>query len=205
MVRSRRLRTAGLSLPKLLIIFIIHVINALYQMIKIKIKPLKGIDIESIGEVSLGESRQNIERLLGKPSKPYSNPSAYYDQYEMRIDFDKLERVEYIEFLYGPFPEKAELLIYDINPFTLGAEKLVEILSKYNNGEVDLSNAEYSYAFLNSSVGIWREVTQKDVEESITELKLKGEYEFNKSSFEDELENSKNFWTIGIGIADYYK
>lgn len=30
-------------------------------MIKIELKPLKGIDIENVGEVLLGQSRQNAE------------------------------------------------------------------------------------------------------------------------------------------------
>jgi hypothetical protein len=174
-------------------------------MIKIEIKPLKGIDIENVGKVSLGESRKNVESILGRPSEPNSNKSAFYDFYELRIDFDDFEKVEYIEFIYGPFPERTELSIYDVNPFTIGAEKLVEILSEHNNGEIDFTEAEFSYSFLNNSVGIWRQFTQRDVEESIAALKLNGKYEFNKSSIEDDLENSKNFWTIGVGIADYYR
>jgi hypothetical protein len=174
-------------------------------MIKIELKPLKGIDIENVGEVLLGQSRQNVESLLGKPSEPYSITSAFYDLYEFRIDFDEFGKVGYIEFLYGPFPERTELCIYDVNPFTIGAEKLVGILSKQNSGEVDLTEAEFSYAFLNISVGIWRQFTQKDVEQSIAELKSTGKYEFNKSSIENDLENSRNFWTIGLAVADYYR
>ena len=177
-------------------------------MIKIEIKPLKGISIEGVGEVFLGQSRQDVEKLLGRPPKPYStysNSSALYNDYEFRLDFDAFEKVEFIEFIYGPFPEKTELSIFGVNPFTIGAERLVEILSENNNAEVDLSEAEFSYTFLNNSVGIWRQYTQKVVEEAIAERKLSGKYEFNKSSIEDDLENSRNFWTIGIGAADYYR
>ena len=177
-------------------------------MIKIELKPLRGISIEGVGEVLLGQSRQEVEKLLGRPPKPYntySNNSALYNYYELRLDFDAFNKVEYIEFIYGPFPQRTELSILNVNPFTVGAEKLVEILSENNNGEVDLSEAEFSYRFLNSSVGVWRQYPQKDGEESISKLKLSGEYELNKSSFDDDLENSKNFWTIGIGVADYYR
>ncbi len=82
---------------------------------------------------------------------------------------------------------------------------MVEILSENNNGDVDLSEAEFSYTFLNSSIGIWRQYTQRAVEESIAVRKLNGTHENNKSSFDDDLENSRNFWTIGIGVADYYR
>ncbi|ASU33570.1 hypothetical protein [Mucilaginibacter xinganensis] len=174
-------------------------------MIKIELTPLKGIDIENVGEVLLGQSRQSVDSLLGKPSEPDSTNSAFYELYELRIDFDEFGKVGYIEFLYGPFPERTELCIYDVNPFTIGAEKLVEILSRQNNGEIDTTEAEFSYAFLNISVGIWRQFTQKDMEESIAELKSTGKYEFNRSSIEDDLDKSRNFWTIGVGVANYYK
>ncbi|MBS1520493.1 MAG: hypothetical protein JST50_05825 [Bacteroidetes bacterium] len=174
-------------------------------MIKIELKPLEGIVIENLGGVSLGQSRQNVERLLGPPSESYSAGSAFYKQYELRIDFDNFGKAEFIEFIYGPFPERTVLSIYGINPFTIGAEKLVEVLTEHNDGEVDLTEAELAYVFLEISVGIWRQFTQQDVEEGIAQRKLNGTYEFNKSSIEDDLEISKNFGTIGLGVVDYYR
>ena len=35
-------------------------------MIKIELKPLRGISIEGVGEVLLGQSRQDVEKLLGR-------------------------------------------------------------------------------------------------------------------------------------------
>ena len=39
----------------------------------------------------------------------------------------------------------------------------------------------------------------------IIEMKENDEYEENKNWILEDLEKSKNFWTIGIGIKNYYK
>lgn len=173
-------------------------------MTNIEILPLDGIIIESIGKISLGQSKYEIEKLLGKPSETSSVNQFFYDDYEFRVDFDKKGNTEFIEFIYGPFPEKTKLSIFGINPFNIGAEKLLEILTEKNNGKADSNDAGYCYTFLNISVGVWRETTEEDVQEGIEEMKRNNEYEENKDWIEEDMEKAKNFWTIGIGIKDYY-
>ena len=90
-------------------------------------------------------------------------------------------------------------------PFKIGAKKLTEILAEKNNGKIDDSEADYSFTFLNISVGVWRQLTEKNVEESIAEMKADNEYEENKDWLNDDLEKAKNFWTIGIGLENYYE
>ena len=174
-------------------------------MTKIEILPLDGIEIENIGRLSLGQSKSDIEKLLGKPSDSSNLKQLFYDQHEVRIDLDKKGNAEFIEFIYGPFPEKTELSIYGVNPFQIGATKLVEILTEKNNGKIDDSEAEYCYTFQNISVGVWRQLTEQNVEESIAEMKADNEYEENKDWLNDDLEKAKNFWTIGIGLENYYE
>ena len=174
-------------------------------MTKIEILPLDGIVIENIGKLSLGQSKSEIEKLLGKPSDSSNLKQLFFDEYEVRIDLDKKGNAEFIEFIYGPFPEKTELSIYGVNPFQIGATKLVEILTEKNNGKIDDSEAEYCYTFQNISVGVWRQLTEKTVEESIAEMKADNEYEENKDWLNDDLEKAKNFWTIGIGLENYYE
>lgn len=174
-------------------------------MIKIKIIPLEGIEIENIGKLLLGDSKSNIKKLLGKPSVISDKVQSYYDDYELRIDFDKNGRAEFIEFIYGPFPEKTELELYEINPFQIGAAQLVTLLSEKNNGKVDDREAEYCYTFFNLSVGLWRQATEQDVEDEMADMKANNEYEENKEWLEEDLKKSKNFWTIGVGVKDYYK
>lgn len=174
-------------------------------MIKIEILTLEGIEIENIGRLSLGQSKSDIENLLGKPSDSSNLMQLFFDEYEVRFDLDKQGNAEFIEFIYGPYPEKTELSIYGIDPFQIGANRLVEILTKKNNGKIDDSEADYSFAFLNISVGIWRQLTEKDVEESIAKMKADNEYGENKDWLNEDLEKAKNFWTIGIGVKGYYE
>ena len=174
-------------------------------MTKIEILPLDGIVIENIGKLSLGQSKSDIEKLFGKPSESSNLKQLFFDEYEVRIDLDKKGNAEFIEFIYGPFPEKTELSIYGVNPFQIGATKLVEILTEKNNGKIDDSEAEYCYTFQNISVGVWRQLTEQNVEESIAEMKADNEYEENKDWLNDDLEKAKNFWTIGIGLENYYE
>ena len=42
------------------------------------------------------------------------------------------------------------------------------------------------------------------MEESIAEMKERGEYEDNRVWLDEDLEKSRNFWTVGIGKAGYY-
>ena len=173
-------------------------------LININIFPLIGIDIENVGKVNLGLNKAEVLKRLGLPSQNSNEKQFYYDHLEFRIDFDHFDHVEFIEFIYGPFPEKTHLLLYNIDPFGIGADSLKNILSIENNGKVDESEAEFAYSFLNISVGVWRDLTPELVEESILEMKLNGEYEENKSWLLEDLEKAKNFWTIGIGIPSYY-
>ena len=51
----------------------------------------------------------------------------------------------------------------------------------------------------------WRESEPNDIMEMIQEKKEDGEYESDKDWLNEELEQSKHFWTIYIGKKDYYK
>lgn len=174
------------------------------MMQKIEIKPLQGIEILNLGQINLRQEKGEIEKILGTPLKNANNNQSFYDDYELRIDYDELNKAEFIEFLFGPFPKKTELKIYGHDPFKIKAEELIKILTRKNDGPVDSQEAEYGYSFLNISVGIWREAIPTDIEELVAEMKQKGKYEKNKNWIEEELEKSRHFWTIGIGKKNYY-
>ena len=180
-------------------------------MLQIDIKPLLGIDIKSIGEVKLGQSQNEVESVIGSPSMydtiSFNNTQtnrAFYEAYELRIDYNSNNQVTFIEFIYGPFPEKTELRIYDINPFQEEAERLIELLTIYNAGKIDESETPHCYVFENISVGIWRQSVPSDIQELINEKKEDCTYEIDKAWVDEELEKSKHFWTIGIGEKGYY-
>lgn len=172
-------------------------------MKKIELIPLVGIQIEGIGQINLGASRDEVQALLGAPSDALDD-QYYYDDLELRLDFNGRGVLEFIESTNGPYPEKTEVSIYAVNPFQTEANELVNILSEKNNGAIDDAEARYCYTFLNSSVGVWRQITEEDVQEEIEEIKADGEYEDNADMLLEDLEKSKFFWTIGIGVSGYY-
>lgn len=172
-------------------------------MKKIELIPLVGIDIEDIGEVALGTGQMEVQTILGPPSDALDG-QYYYDDLELRLDFNDRGQLEFIESINGPFPEKTEISIYGLNPFKVEADELLNILSEKNSGPVDDSEAGYCYTFLNSSVGVWRQMTEEDIQEDIEAIKAEGEYEDNVDMLLEDLEKSKFFWTIGIGVKGYY-
>ena len=129
----------------------------------------------------------------------------FYDDLELRIDLDNSDKIEFIEFIYGPFPKKIEIEIYGINPFKTKSTDLIEILTEKNNGEIDLSEEPYCFAFLESSIGIFRDSCESDIDEMITELKENREYFENEKWVLEDKEKAKYFWTVGLGKKDYYK
>ncbi len=173
-------------------------------MEKVSLIPLEGIMFENGELIRFETSKEELIQKLGKPDEQFEN-QLFYDDLEVRIDLDEEDSIEFIEFIYGPFPEKVELDIYDINPFKLESSTLLEILTAKNKGEIDRSEEPYSYAFLESSVGIYRDSCEEDVLESIKHLKSSGDKLPNEEYLKEELEKAKLFWTIGIGRKDYYR
>ncbi|MDF2475064.1 MAG: hypothetical protein K0S24_547 [Sphingobacterium sp.] len=172
-------------------------------MKKIEFIPLVGIDIENIGPLDLGASQAEVQAILGEPSDALDD-QYYYDELELRLDFNDQGQLEFIESINGPYPQKTEVSIYGVNPFQVEADELLQILSEKNSGPVDDAEAAYCYAFLNSSVGVWRQMTVEDIQEDIEAIKAEGEYEENVDMLLEDLEKAKFFWTIGIGVEGYY-
>lgn len=172
-------------------------------MKKIEFIPLVGIHVENIGAIALGASSAEVQTILGAPSDALDG-QYYYDDLELRLDFNDEGELEFIESINGPHPEKTEVSIYGVNPFQVEAEELLNILSEKNSGPVDDTEAGYYYAFLNSAVGVWRQMTEEDIQEDMEAIKAEGEYEDNVDMLLEDLEKSKFFWTIGIGVKGYY-
>lgn len=169
-------------------------------MKKITLTPLQGIEIEGIGSISFGQTKAEVEKLLPNP-EIVEGTQLHYDELELRIDLNQQGKVEFFE-LFGPDCEFIEPSIYGVNPFTTTAKELNKVLESKNSGKIDDTEAPYMYAYLGSSIGVWRDLTEKDAKEEIEQAKKEGEYE---DWMEEELERSKYYWTIGIGEKDYYK
>ena len=65
-------------------------------MRNIEIHPLKGIIIDDIGEVLLGQSKNKLYKLLGKPTSTNQEHRLFYDELEVRVDFDEKEDIEFV-------------------------------------------------------------------------------------------------------------
>jgi hypothetical protein len=104
-------------------------------MITITIYPLQGIEIAGVGPLNLGQSRASVEGLLGGPDGQGSDEErAVYAEYECRMAYDADDQIEFIEFFSGPFPQRIRLSLNGIDPFTAGAENLVQLLIEKNDG-----------------------------------------------------------------------
>lgn len=171
-------------------------------MNNIILKPLEGIVINE-KTIIFGQTKNEITDVLGKPDHE-EDDQLYYDHLDIRFDFDENGLMEFAE-CQGPYSEYSEFSIYDIDPFKLEGNALLELLTEKNNGEIDDFEAPYSYSFLEISVGIWRASTSADIESAIDEMKEDGSYEDSKEIMEKDLEKSKYFWTIAVGKVDYYK
>ena len=172
-------------------------------MRKIDFIPLIGVRIDFDIKIEFGITKFDLVELIGRPSKEFGN-ELYYDELELHIDLDEHGEVEFIESIMGPYPEKTEISIKGINPFETKDTELIGFLTELNKGEIDKSEAEYGYVFIDKSIGLYRSSTILDVKEMIQEVKSNGDFEDQKEDLLFELEKSHFFWTFGIGKNGYY-
>lgn len=170
-------------------------------MKKIKLIPLVGMEF-SDATIALASSQKDVENLLGEPCSTRDH-SLFYFNNELRFDLDDDGKIEFIEFLGGCDGE-LQPVIYGVSAFQSTADTLYNVLSEENQGEIDDSEAGYSYGFLNISVGIYRPSIPEDVEDMIAEATADGK-PMDEAEIEDEMKKA-NYWaTIGIGVRDYYR
>lgn len=170
-------------------------------MQNIKVIPCVGIEVND-RTIALSASRTDVENLLGEPYGTWKN-SLYYFQNELRFDFDKDGKIEFIEFL-GGCDGKIQPTIYGVSAFQAEADDLYGILSEKNDGEIVDCEHGYSYGFVNISVGVSRSSIPEEVEEMIEEAQKEGE-PMDAGEIAYEMGKANHWATIGIGIADYYR
>jgi|SRR5215831_7105832 len=142
------------------------------------------IPLEGIRPVRLGMTRKQSRLAMNIPYDSYrkrANSPALTDSYlnnSFQVFFDKNDCVEFIELSRGgPF----EAFYKGINVFETLAEDLVAFISndaKYDENDRELG---YSYTFPSIELSLWRDILP-----------------------EDDDEEGRYFWTIGIGRKGYY-
>lgn len=167
----------------------------------IEIYPLEKIVIDGIS-IYLRMNQCEVETAIGK-GQPVGKRYYYYDN-QMAIDYSDDNTVEYIEFL-GGIDGALHPIIYGVSAFDTPADKLTDLLSQKNGGEVDESEQGYSFSFLNISVGVYREISPADVSEMIEEIKADGLPIENNDDLALEMRKANHWASIGIGNAGYYQ
>lgn len=165
----------------------------------IEIYPLEKVVIDDISIV-LGTEQSRIEEAIGKGQLV---GYRYYYNSELAISYDKLGRADFIEFI-GGVDGYIKPNIYGVSVFDADAAEVYELLKQHNGENIDDAERGYSYAFLDLSIGIYRESTPESVSEMIDEAKNFG----NPMSDDDiqyEMKKANHWATIGVGVAGYYQ
>ena len=169
---------------------------------RIEIIPLKGMLIGNI-EVNFFDTEDSVIDKLGEPLAQNSNQNnrvdqLYYFENEVRFDFNcKTKELEFIEFL-GGYDAKVNPLLYGHNVFSIEADDLINVIKKHDNGPVDRSEGESAYSFINSSIGVWRELTPTMYEEEIKDS------DYDEECLEVFKKRVNHWETVGFGIKGYY-
>jgi hypothetical protein len=157
------------------------------------VKTLEGIEWNGTN-ILFGYTKEDVEKILGKPDK--KKESYYYFDSALRFDFDENGELEFIEFL-GGIESSVHPVIYGTDAFTAMADEIYDLLKKNNGGRLIDEECGYAYAFVNISVGVYRESIPEDIEEMEEE-----------GAFPEDLEEEKKLayhWaTLGIGKKGYY-
>lgn len=170
-------------------------------MLNIEIYPLEKVVIDGI-PVYLGMEQAAVEAAIGKGQ--LAGKRYYYYDSDMAIDYDENKKVEFIEFL-GGIDGSLRPVIYGVSAFDTPADDLVDLLRQKNDGEIDDTERGYSFAFLNISVGIYREIRPSDVMEMIEEMKADGISTEDNEDIAKDMRRANHWATIGIGVAGYYR
>ena len=170
--------------------------------VSLELLPLEGL---RLGEqlLPLSASKEQAEALLG-PAETVRGNRWYYLKSELRLDFDETGRLEFLEFL-GGLEGQLQPTIYGLPAFQTGADELAQVLTRYNDGPVDDHEQGYSYAFLNISVGVYRSILPKDVQEMIAEMEADGIPTLDNPDLERDKLRAEHWETIGMGALSCYQ
>ena len=167
---------------------------------ELQILPLEGIVINGFA-LSFGMLRTEIEAIVGVGETIATR--CYYCNGELAIDFDADERVAFIEFL-GGIDGQLQPTIDGISVFSAGADEVEAILRRKNHNGGENSEQEYAVRFQSISVGLYCEVTPRDIREMIEEMQASGIPTEQNEDLQSDLRRASHWATVGLGKAGYY-
>ena len=165
---------------------------------KIELYPLEKVVIDGVS-IHLGMEQSDVERLIGNGQ--FVRDRYYYNNNELAISYDD-GKVNYIEFL-GVMYGRLKPFIYGVSAFEADANEIYELLKKHNGSEIADAEQGYSYAFLNISVGVYREAVPENVAEMIEEAASFGN-PMSEEEIQYEIGRANHWATIGMGTDGYY-
>ncbi len=170
-------------------------------MNKITLIPQVGVNIEGVGQVTFGDSREHLIKTWGQNDDQAIDKRIRFLRYGFFADFKKSDDTfESIEFWNDYKENVSEVYIYDTEILQGDAENIKAMLYEKNNKE-----APNDGWFVNIDV-IYSGGSQKQVQAIIDQTKMESAFEGNyKDSLLQDLENAKHFSSFGIGYEGYCK
>jgi hypothetical protein len=168
-------------------------------MTKIILQPQVGVNIEGVGQVNFGDSKEQLLKIWGQNDDARDEYRLRFFKYGFFADFKKDDNTfEAIEFWNDYDKNVSQVFIYDIEVLQGDAQAIKKILKEKNNNE-----APNDGWYVNIDV-IYSGGSQKSVEAIIEQTKAEGLFEGNyKDSLLEDVENAKHFSSFGIGYKGY--
>jgi hypothetical protein len=168
-------------------------------MHKIILIPHVGVNIEGVGQVNFGDSKEKLLQIWGESDDMGAEHRLRFFRYGCFADFKKSDNTfEAVEFWNDYEKNVCELFIYNTEVLQSNAEAIKAMLYEKNNKE-----APNNGWFVNIDV-IYCGGSQKQVQAIIEQTKAEGLFEGNyKDSLMQDLERAKHFISFGIGYEGY--
>jgi hypothetical protein len=169
-------------------------------MYKIILIPQVGVNIEGVGQVNFGDSKEQLLKTWGQNDDISDEYRLRFLKYGFFADFKKSDNTfEAVEFWNDYDKNISEVFIYDTEVLQGDAEAIKEMLFKKNNNEQPKDGW-----FVNIDV-IYSGGSTKNIKAIIEQYKTDGTYEESKEFLLQDLERAKHFGTFGIGYKGYCK
>ena len=165
---------------------------------EILIQPAMGIEWMQ-GKIRLNE-QWNMLQCLGLSFETIRQ-SAYLFQGDLRVDFDSMDVVEFIE-VRGGEDSVLRPVFCEISLFEKEVSKVLDGLKK--SYTVEERENGYSYVIPDLEMALWRERTEADVEQFIKDMKADGVEVEENPDVEAEWKLAKRFAAVSIGRKGYF-
>jgi hypothetical protein len=170
-------------------------------MYKITLIPQVGVNIEGVGHINFGDSREQVLKTWGQNDNAREEFRLTFSKYGFFADFNKEKNTfNAIEFWNDYDKNVSEVFIYETEVLKGDAEAIKAALYEKNNKE-----APNDGWFVNIDV-IYSGGSQKQMQAIIEQTKAEGLFDGEyKNSLLQDLENAKHFSCFGIGYKGYCK